>query len=87
MPPRTPQSFHSILRVRRSPCTYWNYGFALNVFHPRYYNKMFLLRDKDERDQPEGEDKVQLKVKLLFSESGIANFNFCMHSVLCINWF
>lgn len=48
----------------------------LKFFHPLYYNKMFLLRDKltkDERDQPEEEAKVHLKVKLLFSDSGTAD--------------
>lgn len=37
---------------------------------------MFLLRDKltkDESDQPEEEAKVQLKVKLQFSDSGTAD--------------
>lgn len=48
----------------------------LKFFYPLYYNKMFLLREKltkYERDQPEEEAKLHLKVKLLFSDSDTAD--------------
>lgn len=51
---------------------------------------MFLLRDKltkDERDQPEEEAKVQLKVKLQFSDSGTADlimWGICVHDFSCV---
>lgn len=54
---------------------------------------MFLIRDKltkDERDQPEEEAKVQLKVKWQFSDSGTADlimWGICVHALSCINWF